>query len=154
MSQVTVHELVGVHLHQVQHSQGSGVLINLQGSNITFLHSSHCTHDTYSTVVEKLNPVTYEDERWNSSPQTYIANCIFFSRQNHYLTFTTGGPTKYVPLSFLIVEDKIGGHLWKAHENLCWKCTKAILYLKKWLEYKIVFFELWMKMSNYISLFS
>ena len=41
MSQVTVQQLVGVDLHQVQHGQSTRVLVNLQGSDVTFLHTTN-----------------------------------------------------------------------------------------------------------------
>ena len=41
VSQVTVQQLVGVDLHQVQHGESAGVLVDLQGSDVTFLDTAN-----------------------------------------------------------------------------------------------------------------
>ena len=56
MSQVTVQQLVGVDLHQVQHGQSTRVLVNLQGSDVTFLHTTNyrpykCSDNVLVSIV-------------------------------------------------------------------------------------------------------
>ena len=41
VSQVAVQQLVSVDLHQVQHGESPGVLVHLQGSDVTFLDTAN-----------------------------------------------------------------------------------------------------------------
>ena len=42
MGEVAVQQLVRIDLHQVQHGQGLGVLVDLQSSNVTLLNTVNC----------------------------------------------------------------------------------------------------------------
>ena len=57
VSQVAVQQLVSVDLHQVQHGQCAGVLVHLQGSDITFLDTANYR----TTVVTSVSVSWYRE---------------------------------------------------------------------------------------------